>query len=79
MGNADYVITQPTKDEYKAFSKFCTHLGCEVARVADQQIQCDCHGSRFSATDGTVLVGPATSPLPESKVTVAGGRVVVSA
>ena len=57
MDDADYVVTQPTSSEYKAFSKTCTHAGCPVARVADQQIQCDCHGSRFSITDGSVLVG----------------------
>jgi len=28
LENADYVITQPSKGKYKAFSKICTHQGC---------------------------------------------------
>ena len=31
LDNADYVITQPKKGTYKAFSKICTHMGCPVA------------------------------------------------
>jgi Rieske Fe-S protein len=79
LQNADYVITQPTKNDFKCFSSICTHMGCTVARVADQQIQCDCHQSKFSITDGSVISGQATKPLPEYDVTVAGGKVIVDA
>jgi Rieske Fe-S protein len=40
-------------------------------------IHCRCHGSRFSATDGSVVQGPASSPLEEKPVTVTGGDVEV--
>jgi nitrite reductase/ring-hydroxylating ferredoxin subunit len=40
-------------------------------------IRCRCHGSQFSATDGSVVQGPATSGLEEKSVTVAGGEVEV--
>lgn len=44
-------------------SAACTHLGCEVRFNRDEQSwDCPCHGSRF-AVDGTVLEGPAVSPL----------------
>jgi nitrite reductase/ring-hydroxylating ferredoxin subunit len=40
-------------------------------------IRCQCHGSRFSAVDGSVVNGPATQPLPSAAVSVDGEDVEV--
>ena len=79
LDDADYVITQPTAGEFRAFSKICTHQNCPVTAIAGGTINCQCHGSRFSIEDGSVQNGPATRPLPEAGVTVVGNQVVVTA
>lgn len=68
------VLTQPEEGTFKAFSATCTHQGCVVASVSET-INCDCHGSRYSITDGSVENGPATSPLEEQPITVEGGEI----
>ncbi|MHB1067876.1 MAG: Rieske (2Fe-2S) protein [Candidatus Nanopelagicales bacterium] len=72
------VITQPTAGEVKAFTAICTHQGCLVSSVEGNQIICPCHGSRFSATDGSVVQGPATLPLQPAGIAVEGGSVVLA-
>ena len=70
------VITQPSAGEFKGFSNVCTHQGCPVASVDGGTINCNCHGSRFSISDGSVEQGPATAPLPEVKIKVEGTDIV---
>ncbi|MFG2588515.1 Rieske (2Fe-2S) protein [Streptomyces sp. NBC_01166] len=69
------VVTQPEAGRFKAFSAVCTHAGCIVSSVADGTIDCACHGSRFSITDGAVEQGPATRPLPAERITVEGDSI----
>ena len=73
---SETVITQPAAGEFKAFSSICTHARCPVTEVTDS-INCLCHGSRFSLTDGSPLNGPATEALATKTVTVSGGTVSV--
>lgn len=70
------VVTQPSEGTFKAFTAVCTHRGCTVGSVASGTITCPCHGSAFSATDGSVENGPATRPLREIAVAVEGADVV---
>ena len=70
------VVTQPASGDFKAFTAVCTHQACTVASVKANTITCPCHGSTYSALDGSVKGGPASSPLREIAVTVEGDRVV---
>ena len=70
------VVTQPTAGEFKAFTAVCTHQQCIVSSVKDNTITCPCHGSTYSATDGSVKGGPATAPLKPVAVSVEGDEVV---
>ncbi|MDF2968064.1 MAG: putative secreted iron sulfur protein [Nocardioidaceae bacterium] len=72
-----YVITQPARGEFKAFSAICTHQGCVVSSVSDNTINCGCHGSAFSAEDGSVVNGPAETPLEEEQIRVEGNKVLL--
>jgi cytochrome b6-f complex iron-sulfur subunit len=63
--------------EVAALSLRCTHQGCVVSwKPAASELQCPCHGSRFSAT-GEVLEGPAKRPLPSYEARLEGEEVIV--
>ncbi|MFD6342041.1 Rieske (2Fe-2S) protein [Streptomyces sp. NPDC060131] len=72
------VVTQPTAGEFKAFSSKCTHAGCAVKDISDGIIHCPCHGSQFSAADGSVKAGPATQPLPATPIRVTGDSITLA-
>lgn len=71
------VVTQPEAGEYKAFSAVCTHAGCTVSSIKDGIIDCGCHGSQFSAADGSVKSGPASTPLLSRAIKVDGDNLVL--
>jgi Rieske Fe-S protein len=70
------VVCQPSKGQFKAFTAVCTHMGCIVGSVSNNTIVCPCHGSQYSAQDGSVLGGPAPAPLKPVKIRVKGGEIV---
>jgi nitrite reductase/ring-hydroxylating ferredoxin subunit len=70
------VVTQPASGAFKAFTAVCTHQQCLVGSVKNGLITCPCHGSQYSATDGSVQRGPAQAPLKEIAVTVTNGQIV---
>ncbi|MGC4896031.1 Rieske (2Fe-2S) protein [Micromonospora sp. DT31] len=69
------VITQPEAGQFKAFDPICTHQRCPVSNVDGGTINCTCHNSRFSITDGSVKGGPATKPLAAKNITVDGDQI----
>ena len=72
------VVTQPTEGDFKAFSAICTHQSCVVTEISGEDIDCACHGSKFSIKDGSVVGGPANKPLQAFKATVSGEEITVS-
>jgi len=87
-GRTSAYFTHPTygvsifvnvKGTWKAFSATCTHAACTVQYASGSPIYCPCHGATFSTSDGSVLGGPAPSPLPEFGVQIQGGNVYVTA
>ena len=75
ISDAEVVVTQPAEGDFKAFTAVCTHQGCLVGKVENGEILCPCHGSAFSAEDGSVVNGPATAPLEEKQITVQGDEI----
>ena len=71
------MVTQPTAGEFKAFSSICTHQNCPVTEVTDT-ITCNCHGSKFSITDGSVVNPPATQALAAKQVSVEGEDLTIA-
>ena len=66
------VLTQPQAGSFKAFTVVCTHQGCIVNQIGNGTIDCPCHGSKFSIKDGSVVNGPAPSPLAAIAIKVEG-------
>jgi len=76
LADKKIVITQPKSGEFHGFSAVCTHAGCIVGTVSGGTINCPCHGSRFSITNGSVVNGPAPSPLPPVGIKVQGTSII---
>ena len=70
------VITEPQSGTFKAFTAVCTHQGCIVDSVSGGTINCPCHGSKFSIANGSVVNGPAPSPLAPVSIEVQGTSIV---
>jgi Rieske Fe-S protein len=78
IASSSVVVTQPTEGEFKCFSSTCTHQGCPVTAVEGGTINCNCHGSKFSITDGSVKAGPASKPLAEKQIKVDGDNITLA-
>ena len=71
------VVTQPAEGDIRGFTAVCPHQGCLVSEVTNNEILCPCHGSLFSAEDGAVITGPATTGLAPVDVSVVDDQVVL--
>ncbi len=61
------IVARKTDGSFVAVSKNCTHQGQQLTyQSASERFNCSLHGSNFSTT-GSVVNGPATSPLKQYK------------
>ncbi|MEA2009541.1 MAG: ubiquinol-cytochrome c reductase iron-sulfur subunit [Actinomycetota bacterium] len=60
-----------------AFSEVCTHLGCRVPFVDENnRFECPCHGSKFTR-EGDYLEGPAPRGMDEYATEVVDGVIEI--
>jgi 3-phenylpropionate/trans-cinnamate dioxygenase ferredoxin subunit len=79
VGGATVAVTRIGGALY-AFSDICTHRGCNLSQggeIDGTTIDCECHGSAFDMTDGSVVSGPATEALAVFGVREEGGDLQV--
>ena len=62
-------VVHTAAGRFVAFSAVCTHQGCEVQYSRSGLFACPCHGAEFDAATGSVLRGPARTPLPSIPLT----------
>jgi cytochrome b6-f complex iron-sulfur subunit len=66
-----------TETGVSARSLLCTHQGCNVRWIEDQQIYlCPCHEGKFNA-EGQPIYGQPREPLREIGVTVTETEVII--
>ena len=71
-----YVLTEDGRN-YIAMSNICTHLGCRVRWIGDDQIFfCPCHNAVFGK-DGAVVTGPPPRELDQFEVKVEDDQLFV--
>ena len=75
MASDTIMVIRVSDSQVVAVSAICTHAGCSMDYLADQDvIDCPCHGSQFS-TAGQVLRGPAVRALRVYGVTLANNMI----
>jgi len=72
------LVTQTKAGNYKAFSATCTHAGCIVSGVENNEIACGCHGAKFDPESGMAIAGPARSALGKISLEIRGDEIWVT-
>jgi nitrite reductase/ring-hydroxylating ferredoxin subunit/uncharacterized membrane protein len=73
------VVVFKHDDGIHAFGGTCSHLGCYLwkGKLEGHVVTCQCHGSQYDITDGHLVHGPATAPVPSYEVRSQEGRLQV--
>jgi nitrite reductase/ring-hydroxylating ferredoxin subunit len=79
VGEREIVVCR-TREGVFALDNVCTHAEARMSEgvLRGTRLTCPLHGASFSVTDGSVLGGPATSPLRTCAVRVVGEQAEVS-
>jgi nitrite reductase/ring-hydroxylating ferredoxin subunit/uncharacterized membrane protein len=83
MVKVDYkgrpIVLLKHDDGTHAFEGTCPHMGCGLwsGKLDGHIVTCPCHGSQFDVTNGRLVHGPATAPVPSYEVREREGRVEV--
>lgn len=78
IGRDTVAVIRSSETEVTALSDVCTHEGCTMDYDASaSQLTCPCHGSVFSLS-GTVLQGPARSPVKVYTASLASNVITIS-
>lgn len=72
------LVTQTKSGNFKAFSATCTHAGCIVSGVENNEIACGCHGAKFDPESGMAIAGPARSALGKISLEIRGDEIWVT-
>jgi Rieske Fe-S protein len=71
-----YVLTEDGRD-FVAMSNVCTHLGCRIRWIADQnQYFCPCHNGVYDKR-GNVVSGPPPRPLDQYQTKVENDQLFI--
>jgi len=71
-----YVLTENGRD-YLVMSNICTHLGCRVRYLSDQDLfLCPCHNAVFDKV-GNVVTGPPPRPLDRFMMKIEDGQIYI--
>ncbi len=71
-----YVSTTNGRD-FTAMSNICTHLGCRVRWISEQeQFFCPCHNAVFDK-EGRVVDGPPPRPLDQHQVMIEDDQIFI--
>ena len=76
VGENQVIVTE-LRGEVIAFDNMCTHEECDLFYGAvdeDDEIECDCHGTRFNVLTGAVTAPPAEIPPPHLRGERGGRR-----
>ncbi len=60
----DEVIFFKKENALKIYSSRCTHLGCKINAIEENELVCPCHGSRYNSK-GEPVKGPSVKNLKQ--------------